>query len=557
MTDSPVTPEEQKTLEGTCAWMIAACVSFATALAILAPFFWLGTASGHDISFHISSWFDAAGQWKQGILFPRWTEWANYGFGEPRFIFYPPLSWMLGAGLGSIFPWTWIPGLFVLVVQTFAGMSAFGLLRRTAGTFRGALFGAVAYAANPYALLVIYLRSDFAALLATSFFPLLFLAGLRLSGILNDESRRRKTIVRFGILFAAVWLSNAPAGVLASYSLALLFFWAALSRKNHQPALHGASGIALGLGLASFYIVPAAYEQRWVNISGALSAGLTPRENFLFAVTTDSEHNAFNRIASYVALLLIAGILAAALVVLRKSRTSELSESAKKAFQAMLALGFVATAMMIRVTNPFWTLLPKMRFVQFPWRLMTVLAVVFVIFAAAAARRALAVFWIALLLALSATGSYLVKHTWWDSEDVSSVKELMDTKTGFEGTDEYDPLGDDHTDVPQKQPEAKAEIEKGATEVAQKPALRVLKWTAEDRIVAVRSAAPARIRLRLLHYPAWRITLNHQPAPTLRTGSYDAVVLLVPAGESRIEARFTQTADRTIGGCLTAVSGLA
>ncbi len=557
MTESPATPEHRQKVEGPRAWMSAGVFSFATALAILAPFFWLGTASGHDISFHISSWFDAAGQWKQGILFPRWTEWANYGFGEPRFIFYPPLSWMLGAGLGSIFPWTWIPGLFVLVVQTFAGMSAFGLLRRTAGTFRGALFGAVAYAANPYALLVIYLRSDFAELLATSFFPMLFLAGLRLSGILNDESRRRKTIVRFGILFAAVWLSNAPAGVLASYSLALLFFWAALSRKNHQPALHGASGIALGLGLASFYIVPAAYEQRWVNISRALAEGLTPRENFLFAVTTDSEHDAFNRIASYVALFLIAGILAAALIALRNSRTSELSESTEKAFPAMLALGLVATLMMIRVTNPFWTVLPKLRFVQFPWRLMMVLAILFAFFLAVAARRAFVFSLIASVLALSLTGAYLVKHTWWDTEDVNAVKAAMDNKAGFEGTDEYDPLGDDHTDVPQQQPESKVIVEKGEPELSQKPEFRILRWTAEDRIVTVRSAAPAKIRLRLLHYPAWRITLNDQPTPTRRTVSYDAVVLVVPAGESRIEARFTQTSDRTIGGCLTAVSWLA
>ena len=550
MTGTPASPGEQRSLEGPRAWMKAGLVSFVTALAILTPFFWLGTASGHDISFHISSWFDAAGQWKEGILFPRWTEWANYGFGEPRFIFYPPLSWMLGAGLGSILPWTWIPALFVLVVQTFAGMSAFGLLRRAVGSFRAALFGAVAYAANPYALLVIYLRSDFAELLATAFYPLLFLAALRLGGMLEDDLRQRKTIAQFGALFATVWLSNAPAGVLASYSLALLFLWAAVRQKNVQPALLGVSGIALGLGLAAFYIAPAAYEQRWVNIGGALSEGLTPRENFLFAVTTDAEHDAFNRIASYVALLLIVCILGGALAVWQKSRTAD------RTFQAMLVLGVVATVMMVRVTDPLWTLLPKLRFVQFPWRLTTVLAVVFAFLVATAARRALVFSWIALLLIATLTGAYLVKHTWWDTEDVNTVKEAVDTRTGFEGTDEYDPLGDDHTDVPQKQPEASPLVEKGESEFTPKPDLRVLRWTAEDRIVVVKSARGANIRLRLLHYPAWLVSINGRPAQTHRTVSYDAVVVTIPAGESRIEAHFKQSADRTIGGCISAVSVL-
>src|SRR5215470_4116356 len=261
MTELFTTQGETRNAAGVSGWLGAGGVSLAVAVAILAPFFWLGTASGHDIQFHIQSWIDVSGQWKEGILFPRWTEWANYGFGEPRFVFYPPLSWMLGAALGSLLPWTSIPAVFVLIVQTFAGISAFALVRRFVSSYAAALLGVAIYVANPYALLVIYTRSDYAELLATSFYPLLLLAALRLCGFLENDASQQKNLVQFAFLFAAVWLSNAPAGVLASYSLALLFFWAAATGRTFLPALRGAGGLALGLGLSSFYLIPAAFEQ--------------------------------------------------------------------------------------------------------------------------------------------------------------------------------------------------------------------------------------------------------------------------------------------------------
>jgi len=79
----------------------------------------------HDFDIHLVSWFDCLNSWRHGIVYPQWTPSANYGAGEPRFIFYPPLTWMLGAALGLVLPWQAVP-----IVLTFLLLAATGLATR-------------------------------------------------------------------------------------------------------------------------------------------------------------------------------------------------------------------------------------------------------------------------------------------------------------------------------------------------------------------------------------------------------------------------------------------
>jgi len=533
-------------------WLLATFVSLGTSLVIVLPFFWLGSASGHDFEFHLASWMDVAGQWREGILLPRWMEWANHGFGEPRFLFYPPLSWLIAPALSFVVRWVDVPVAFIVLTQTFAGLSAFALAR-SLGIGRAALFGALCYAANPNALLIVYLRSDYAELLACAFFPLLFLAGLEVAGILDcPVGSRWHRLVRFALLFAAVWLSNAPAGVMITYSAAALFAYAACAAKSWAPVMYGASGIGLGFGLAGFYLVPAAYEQRWVNIAQALSSGLLPTQNFLYTAINDPEHTLFNWIASTAAMVLMVTTGVAAIAAHRASAQTKIAsvERTMEAWwRAMLVVAVISSLLMLRGTAVVWQWLPKLRFVQFPWRWMSILATAFSCFVAAAtANRRFGWLWVsAVTTLLVATGWFFVKQAWWDSDDIPTLQASITQGKGFEGTDEYDPVGDDHYDLPDQAPPVQIIPGDQASVVPKNVNMNLKVWTATHKEIEISSPEPLKLGLRLLNYPAWHITVNGKTIQPGRQEEINRMILDLPAGNSQVQVQFAATPDRMVG----------
>ena len=191
------------------------------ALIAVMPLIHHGCSCGHDFDFHLVNWFEAAKQFGHGNLYPHWAYTPAFNAGEPRFVFYPPLSWILGALLGLLLThlpgvseaagWSAVPILFTWIALTLSGLTFYRLARTFAGP-NTALLAATLYLANPYMLFTAYERTAYGELLAAPWIPLLFHA------ILRD----RVTIPRIALPVALLWLTNAPAAVMGCYTLALL-----------------------------------------------------------------------------------------------------------------------------------------------------------------------------------------------------------------------------------------------------------------------------------------------------------------------------------------------
>jgi hypothetical protein len=522
------------------------------ATAVIAPMFFLGNASGHDFQFHLASWLDVAGQWREGIFFPRWAEWANWGYGEPRFIFYPPGSWILGATLGTLLPWKMAPGAFIWLALLLAGYSMWRFAREWLSP-REAAAAAVLYAVNPYHLIIVYYRSDFAELLASALLP------LALCGMVRLLREGWRSLQFLAVPFALIWLANAPAAVLATYSLMLLFFVASIFRRSLRPLLLGGVSMAAGFGLAAFYIFPAAYEQRWVQIRQALADLLSPDQNFLFTHAIDPEFLLFNWKVSGVAMgvMLITGI--AAVIVARRREFPEI-------WRMLLALGAAAVLFMFPPTMFLWRVLPKLEFVQFPWRWLGLLDFVFAFFLAAAIGRAKRpwVGTLAIAIVLTTLAAALVYDGWWDSEDIPVLTKSIQTGRGYEGTDEYQPLGCDRYELPGSDPEGEIigkpapriqefDVETSASKPAPDGAVRVERWTANEKRLATESATPVTLALRLLNYPGWHVQVDGKSAQPSAAQGTAQMLVAPPAGTHQVEVQFSSTWDRIAGAIISGI----
>jgi hypothetical protein len=546
------------------------------------------TSCGHDFDFHLASWLDAAASWRHGLFYPHWAASPNYGAGEPRFVFYPPLTWMLGAAFGMIFPWKGVELAILCSFLAGTGLATRMLARQVLPDGPATLAGCAALFSG-YSMFTAYERSAFGELAGGFWIPLLLLLIFRDRNPQGSVWRRAfdGSAALLALVIAGAWFSNAPLGVMAGYLLAAVALTVAILQRSWAPIVRALVAVTLGLGLSAIYVVPAAVEQRWVQIRQATDdPGLAIENSFLFGRHADPNlelHDVELWRVSTIAVIMIGLALLCAFIAWRRGLLRQ------RSWWIPLALIPVAVLLLqFPVSLPIWNILPKLRFLQFPWRWLVILeAPLGILFAAAmwSTRRRPRVTAIvmssAIFLFITAVTT-LVFHQSCDAEDkVAGMLSAYRSGQGFQGTDEYAPPGADNTLMAIGVPDA-CLVSNPAIALAKSDDGNIPEWdpssghcnatyswqrqkgqlAPEHLRLAANTPHAGYLILHLRDYAAWKVDVNGQVVAFSAGPSHGSLphrddglmAVPVPQGPVQIQVDWTTTGDAVMGRLVSLMS---
>ena len=577
------------------------------AVVAVGPLFLRGPSCRSDFDFHLVSWMDAERSMSTGLLYPHWANSPNFGAGEPKFVFYPPITWMAGAVLGMLLPWKVVPLVLFVLLLAATGMANRALARMTMAEGPATLAGCAAIFLG-YSLFGIYRRNDFAELTGGFWIPLLLLFALRRrnpSGNLWDRTFDGSA-APLALIMAGIWLSSGPTGVMASYLLAAVALVSALVEKSLVPLARAAASTLAGMGLASIYLIPAIWERNWVNLRNALNSGeYWIENNWLFALHADPH------LASHDELLLQVSKVAVAMLVIAFGGGAVawirgVVPGKREWWLPMAVIPPAILFLLLPVSQPVWNALPELRLLQFPWRWLVVLESPMAICFASAVwfdRRTPRILTMA-ACAAAFVGISLAAPRWWFAQCgslIASTEESVQEGIGVIGKPEYappgirspligfqlDPQGNPQLDahgnlivqsVPDAclldgPPEAPAPGEAGSSPAWRGESANCKSSGWHELVLYANPSGPAAARskpeqkwiagvaehagyliLRLRYYPAWGVKVNGIPVKATAERERGLMAVPVAPGNALVSVDWTTTGDVAAGRC---VSGIA
>jgi hypothetical protein len=564
-------------------------IIFLAALVAVMPQFLRGNSCGHDFDLHLVSWLDCVNAWRHGIPYPHWAPSPNYGAGEPRFVFYPPLSWMLGAALGLVLPWHLAPIALTFLTLAATGLATRALALEALDDLPATLAGCASLF-SLYALFTAYERSAFPEFAGGFWLPLIVLFVMRDRRPSTSFFRRAfdGSTAPLALALAGAWLSNLPLGVMAGYLLAGVAFLSACLKKTWAPLLRAALATVLGLGLAAICWLPAAFERSWVDINQAIQDPGNFENSWLFARHADPQfalHDEVLRQVSWIAVFMIAVAAVGIVIAWRRGTLPNPKNNASRLWWIPLAaIPVVVLFLLFPISRPLWYVLPEMQFLQFPWRWLEAVEAPMAVFFAAAiwpsgrhARTAVLLACSAAFLASTVYAGKALFQVCYPEDTVASVLTDWRSGAGSEGMYEYQPPGGDDSSIATGLPDACLagdpsvilgkpnpddpdanpawSCEQGSCQ-ATFHFIHGLQTNPEHREMRAAIPNPGYLVLRLLSYPAWRIRVNGQLLTSLPRRDDGLIAVPVPQGPIELTVDWATTPDVLAGRWASALSVL-
>lgn len=301
----------------------------------------------------------------------RWSDSMGKGYGYPLFNFYPPMIYVL-SGLIHSLGFSLITSLNLLMFATFlvAGWGMYGLVQALTKRADLAFLGSILYTLYPFHATNVFIRGVYAENLAWSITPLIFWA---IHSLLTKGKTRW-----LPYLFAFVFLTHLissylVAGLSLVWTLALTHLGTQSLWLNLRKLL---LSLLLGIGMASFFVVPAMVEKELVQAE-TLTQGYYSYHNHFVSFAQLFTDYTWVYGASYFGTppeemgFMVGHVHIISLTILL-ALGSYFGLKHKRFYLAVfLTILTLATLLLSHQKSSFiYTLIPPLAYLQFPWRVV-------------------------------------------------------------------------------------------------------------------------------------------------------------------------------------------
>jgi hypothetical protein len=309
----------------------------------------------------------------------RWVPDMGYGFGFPLFNYYPPLPYLMGE-LFRLVSFSFVDTVKIVFLLSFifSGVSMYFFSKEFFGKAGGVL-SSVFYIWAPYHSVDVYVRGAMNEAWAFVWFPLILWTGYKL--LKAKEKEISKWIIALSFSWAGLFLSHNLMVLIFTPIFAVWILFFLLKDKSCGKIISLVKSGALALGLTAFFTLPAVLEQKYVQVETLVNGYYEYIAHFAtfnqlffsrfwgYGPSVWMENDGMSFQIGHIHWILSLTVLG--FVIYKFIKEKKKTNIIYFVILFFSLVGWFAAFMAHSRSTFIWQLIPTLKFVQFPWRFLT------------------------------------------------------------------------------------------------------------------------------------------------------------------------------------------